>query len=80
MVESLESPSLTGWRVLDYKMCANHLSKEQASELIDDVIDEIGAITPDQLAGMGGVIEARLIQKLTRLRDGYINVHATSVE
>jgi len=52
-------------------MCSNHLTKEQAAELLEDVIDtliEVGNGTTDEMLHAA-------CQKLFKLRDGFINAH-----
>jgi hypothetical protein len=61
-------------------MCANHLTREQAEDSVDKIfglVEDLDAISVN--TNQEALIRS-IAQELIKLRDGYINVHATDVK
>jgi len=58
-------------------MCTSHLTKEQATELADTILNDLEALEaqPRTANEIEDLLMAAIIQNIVKIRDGYINVH-----
>lgn len=56
-------------------MCAAHLTKEQATELVDAILNDLESIGTGASDEIEDELKSLMIQNLTKVRDGFINAH-----
>lgn len=54
-------------------MCTTHLTKEQATELVDTILNDLEGLRPQN--EVEGILMAAIVQNLTKVRDGFVNAH-----
>lgn len=55
-------------------MCTSHLTKEQATEITDTILNDLEAFENHE-PEIRELLMAAIVQNVLKIRDGYINVH-----